>query len=123
MQGHGGCVGCLMREKLRTAQCPLCRLPMLDRLIPNLALNEAISVTENDALLARFAAPAVPSPIPAPKSVKRPRDPEAGRAAKLLRVQQVTAAAAALQSDPSIRTNRFSLDPTRSTPCTLQVPV
>ena len=93
-----------MREKLRTAQCPMCRLPMLDRLIPNLALNEAIAVTENDALVAKFTSHAPPNalaePGSLPKPAKRLRDPEAERLAKQRRLKQVTAAAAALQADP-----------------------
>jgi hypothetical protein len=98
VNGHGGCVGCFTREKLRTARCPMCRLPMLNRLIPNLALNEAIAVTENNVFVSRFAPPSSPTP-PAPPSRRRLRDPEAERTAKLRRVLQVTAAAAALQAD------------------------
>lgn len=96
VNGHGGCVGCITREKLRTALCPMCRLPMLDRLIPNLSLNDAVAATETDT-----TAPArAPVSQATPPSSRRPRDPEAERAAKLRRVQQLYAAAEALQAGP-----------------------
>lgn len=45
VNGHGGCTACMHREKLRSKACPLCRLPMLDRLIPNLTLDRAVEQT------------------------------------------------------------------------------
>jgi len=98
VSGHGGCAGCIHREKLRTATCPLCRLPMLDRLIPNLTLNDAVS----RSLEAQPAPPAAPEPSahPASSSRKRSRDPEAEAASRQRRAQQLACQAAALNADP-----------------------
>ena len=99
VNGHGDCIGCIMREKLRTALCPMCRLPMLTRLIPNLALNDAVAATETETTT---PTPVSQAPVSqaTPPSRRRQRDPEAERAAKLRRVQQLCEAAEVLRSGP-----------------------
>ena len=92
VNGHGGCAGCIHREKLRTATCPLCRLPMLDRMIPNLTLNEALFRTTCSL---EQGGP----PRPASPARKRPRDPEAEAESRRRRAKQVALQAAALSAD------------------------
>lgn len=93
VNGHGGCRECMTRERLRTAACPTCRLPMLDRLIPNPTLNDAIAKT-----LATSTDTASVAVASRPSSPARRRDPAVERASKLRRVGQLSAAAAALQT-------------------------
>lgn len=90
INGHGGCVECMTREKLRGATCPLCRLPMLDTLIPNLALDAAVRAT-----LAVVAAPVL-----APKRPRPAVDAEAQQQARDRKAQRLAERAAALNGDP-----------------------
>ena len=75
-EGHGACWTCLM-DIMRTSeaypQCPICRNPFLERLIPNRAFNQAVR-------LARTQPPMLLTPLSqpmSPRTLKRTRDPEA----------------------------------------------
>jgi len=83
----------MSRERLRTAVCPMCRLPMLESLIPNLTLNDAIAIT-----LAKPTDTTSVAVASRPSSPARRRDPAAARASKRRRMGQLSAAAAALQT-------------------------
>ena len=75
-EGHGACWMCLM-DIMRTSegypQCPMCRNPFIERLIPNRAFNQAVRLarTQPPELLAPLSQPL------SPRTLKRERDPEA----------------------------------------------